>query len=261
MTMPILENRVGFGELSVPEITGIKAQNAAGVWGVVGTVSEVAAMKKVGPSISAGVVGESTDGEGVRGIAHGPSAAVVGINDWAPGQPGSGANGGWFESSGGEGVRGWSKSAAHGGVVGVNTAGGAAGFFQGDVEISSGDLSINGLKVAIEIGALRNRVTQLEKIVAAYLPPLASLSVTQVTSGPMVGTKDFQLTGSGFNPGAALQVKKLDGKGGGGGFSADGFGGFTYRLGTSNLKGDVFTVWVQDTGSGQQTEHVTVAVT
>jgi hypothetical protein len=50
---------------------------------------------------------------------------VVGVNDFAPADPpGAGGNGGWFESAQGEGVRGWSKTLHHGGVVGVNTAGG-----------------------------------------------------------------------------------------------------------------------------------------
>jgi hypothetical protein len=52
-------------------------------------------------------------------------AAVVGRQSWAgDGTPGSGGNAGWFESDHGEGVRGWSKTQHHGGVVGVNTNGG-----------------------------------------------------------------------------------------------------------------------------------------
>ena len=73
------------------------------------------------------VIGESDSIEGVRGVSHGPHGGVVGINDWkGDGSPGSGGNGGWFQSSQGEGVRGWSDNPNHGGVVGVNTRGGVA---------------------------------------------------------------------------------------------------------------------------------------
>jgi hypothetical protein len=73
------------------------------------------------------VLGESPQSEGVRGVSHSPHGAVVGINDWAdPNVPGSGGNGGWFESKNGEGVRGTSNNPNHGGVVGVNTGKGIA---------------------------------------------------------------------------------------------------------------------------------------
>jgi hypothetical protein len=71
------------------------------------------------------VTGEGHDFEGVRGLSHNAHSAVVGINDYAPASPpGAGGNGAWFESAQGEGVRGQSKTFHHGGVVGVNTAGG-----------------------------------------------------------------------------------------------------------------------------------------
>lgn len=100
----------------------------------------------VGTSVSGiGVLGESQNNEGVRGVSHNPHAGVVGIND----APSPGGDGGWFESSQGEGVRGWSKNPNHGGVVGINTAGGVgvfgegriAGFFKGDVEVT-GDIRL-----------------------------------------------------------------------------------------------------------------------
>jgi len=97
----------------------------------------------------------------MRGVSHSGHGGVVGINDFAPEAPlGAGGNGGWFESSQGEGVRGWSKTAHHGGVVGVNSAGGVgvygtsddgvgihgkggrlAAYFEGDVEVT-GDLRL-----------------------------------------------------------------------------------------------------------------------
>src|SRR5438045_3391376 len=81
------------------------------------------------------VLGESDQNEGVRGVSHNAHAGVVGINDWAPvAPPGAGGNGGWFESAQGEGVRGVSKNPDHGGVVGVNTAGGIGVFGQSDTQ-------------------------------------------------------------------------------------------------------------------------------
>jgi hypothetical protein len=103
-----------------------------------------------------GVFGESKNSEGVRGVSHNAHGGVVGINDWSPSAPpGAGGNGGWFESTQGEGVRGWSKTPHHGGVVGVNTAGGVgvygegrvAGFFQGDVEVT-GDIRLTNADCA-----------------------------------------------------------------------------------------------------------------
>jgi len=58
------------------------------------------------------------------------TAAVVGVSD--SGNVDIAGNGGWFESSQGEGVRGWSKNINHGGVVGVNTGGGTAVFGTSD---------------------------------------------------------------------------------------------------------------------------------
>jgi hypothetical protein len=80
--------------------------------------------------------GDSSDPHvpGLKGVSHAANGGVVGVNDWAAaGQPpGTGGNGGWFESAQGEGVRGWSKNPNHGGVVGVNTAGGIAVFGTSD---------------------------------------------------------------------------------------------------------------------------------
>lgn len=79
------------------------------------------------------IQGESGEFEGVRGISHCEHGAVVGINDFSPASPpGHGGNGAWFESSQGEGVRGWAKNPHHGGVVGVNSAGGIAVFGTSD---------------------------------------------------------------------------------------------------------------------------------
>jgi hypothetical protein len=91
-----------------------------------------------------GVFGESKKNEGVRGVSRSGAAGVVGINESIdpklepPPRRGdiqpatSGANGGWFESTHGEGVRGWSKNRYHGGVVGINTAGGSGVYGESD---------------------------------------------------------------------------------------------------------------------------------
>jgi hypothetical protein len=124
--------------------SGARCSSDAG-YGVEGE-ARGAGIGVVGTSDSGiGVLGESKNNEGVRGVSHNPHAGVVGIND----APLPGGNGGWFESSQGEGVRGWSKNPNHGGVVGVNAAGGVgvygegrvAGFFKGDVEVT-GDIRL-----------------------------------------------------------------------------------------------------------------------
>ena len=81
----------------------------------------------------AAVFGEGRGNEGVRGISHNEHGAVVGVNDFAPDSPpGAGGNGAWFESAQGEGVRGMAKTPHHGGVVGVNSAGGIGVYGQSD---------------------------------------------------------------------------------------------------------------------------------
>ena len=101
----------------------------------------------VSDSISTPAVqGEGSRNEGIRGVSHSAYGGVVGINDSDyPSDPRllpvsflddsrliKGGPGGWFESNQGEGVRGWSKNPHHGGVVGVNTAGGFGVYGQSD---------------------------------------------------------------------------------------------------------------------------------
>src|SRR5437763_10182816 len=80
---------------------------------------------------------------GVRGTSHYSHGGVVGINKWTPKKAGGGGNGGWFESSQGEGVRGWAKTPFHGGVVGVNTAKGVGVFGTSDGEGVHGETTSN----------------------------------------------------------------------------------------------------------------------
>jgi hypothetical protein len=90
------------------------------------------------------VQGEGSGFEGVRGISHDEHGGVVGINDGSPSSPpGAGGNGGWFESTQGEGVRGWAKNPNHGGVVGVNTAGGIGVFGTSDNNVDVWGTSVN----------------------------------------------------------------------------------------------------------------------
>ncbi len=69
-----------------------------------------------------GVLGESDQGEGVRGVGRsGGHAGVVGANS-------AGGAGVFGESASGEGVRGVGRSNGHAAVVGANSAGGAGVF-------------------------------------------------------------------------------------------------------------------------------------
>ena len=115
-----------------PNHGGVVGVNTASGIAVFGTCDDGTGV--VGESKNGrGVFGESANSEGVRGVSHSSHGAVVGVNDWpGDGTPGSGGNGGWFESTQGEGVRGISKNPNHGGVVGVNTAGGQAVFGSSD---------------------------------------------------------------------------------------------------------------------------------
>jgi hypothetical protein len=107
---------------------------AEGVHGISQTGSGVWGYTKAGTGVvgssdsGIGVVGDSTGNEGVRGVSRSAHGGVVGINEAG----GPGGNGGWFESTRGEGLRGTSKNVNHGGVVGVNTAGGIAVFGTSD---------------------------------------------------------------------------------------------------------------------------------
>jgi hypothetical protein len=84
-----------------------------------------------GPAVDAVALGDS--GEGVQAVSHSASSGVLGINDFSPADaPGEGGNGGWFHSAHGEGVRGVADNPHHGGVVGVNTAGGFGVYGQSD---------------------------------------------------------------------------------------------------------------------------------
>ncbi len=92
-----------------------------------------------------GLSESTTGGAGVMGEQKGGGAGVIG-------KSGSG-NGGYFESAQGEGVRGISHNPNHGAVVGLNDAGGDAGFFAGPVTIQgnakiSGDVLLTGADCA-----------------------------------------------------------------------------------------------------------------
>jgi hypothetical protein len=148
--------------------SGVEGESASG-WGIYGhsTTGRGVVAKSDGDyglrahsRLSAGLRASSDDGRGLEGWStraegvHGISESGSGV--WGFTKTGSGVvgtsdsgNGGWFESAQGEGVRGWSKNPHHGGVVGVNTGGGAAGFFQGNV-IVTGDISLANADCAEE---------------------------------------------------------------------------------------------------------------
>jgi hypothetical protein len=101
-----------------------------------------------------GVLGESQEAEGVRGVGH-KGAGVSGSSEkWI---------GTYGESQEFEGVRGISHSADHGGVVGINDnssgtgiygkGGRLAGFFEGDVEVT-GDIRLTSADCAEDFNVL-----------------------------------------------------------------------------------------------------------
>jgi hypothetical protein len=124
--------------------------------------SNIPAVLGQNSNVGNGVLGDSTNGEGVRGISHNPDhGGVVGVCDQDHGTgvfgicdnyrhdvAGKAVSGldistkdtgtaVFGESTNGEGVRGVSHNTSHAGVVGVNTAGGDAGFFDGHVTVTS----------------------------------------------------------------------------------------------------------------------------
>jgi len=129
-----------------PNIPAISGKNTAAGIGVFGESDSFVGV--YGESTSSfGVYGESQQSEGVRGVSHSQHGGVVGVNDNA-----QGGQGVWGECQNGEGVRGVSHS-QHGGVVGVNTAGGPAGFFEGNVTVT-GDITLTGADCAEEFDIL-----------------------------------------------------------------------------------------------------------
>lgn len=121
-------------------VVGVNTAGGIGVFGQSDANSGVAGESNNG----IGVFGESKNNEGVRGVSHSAHGGVIGVNDWSPSSPqGAGGNGGWFESTQGEGVRGWSKNPNHGGVVGVNTAGGIAVYGSSDGGVGVWGSSVN----------------------------------------------------------------------------------------------------------------------
>jgi hypothetical protein len=103
-----------------------------------------------GPEGSAaqGVLGQSQNGEGVRGVSLNGGAGVTGISSApaASAQPGV-----WGESQNGEGVHGVSHSPNAAGISGHNDKGGMGGFFDAKVVINS-DANVSGtLTVGVDI--------------------------------------------------------------------------------------------------------------
>jgi hypothetical protein len=160
----------------------------------------------------AGVVGDSQEAEGVRGVGHkgagvsgtsekwigvyGESQEVEGVR--GVGHKGAGVSGHsekWIgtygESQEAEGVRGVGhKGAGVSGTseswAGVYGKGVPAGFFEGDVDIA-GKLNVNG----VSFDSLVQRIIQLEKEVA-LLKKIPRITVSSQGAGK------FQVKGSGF---------------------------------------------------------------
>ena len=125
-----------------------ESQHWEGVHGVAHNKGAGVAGFNLGPSGAAahGIWGESQNWEGVHGIGHGQGAGVAGFND-AP--QGSAQPGIWGESQNGEGVHGVTHSPSAAAIAGFATAGGNAGYFQGNVTVT-GDVLLTGADCAEE---------------------------------------------------------------------------------------------------------------
>jgi len=146
------------------------------------------------------VIGESDSIEGVRGVSHSAHGGVVGINDWTgDGSPGSGGNGGWFQSLQGEGLRGWSQNPNHGGVVGVNTGGGIAvyGTSENSVGVWGTSESYEGMHAETKsttTAALVAYQTNASSDTAALYAKHAGNRTAAVFEGDVIVTGDIRLT-------------------------------------------------------------------
>jgi hypothetical protein len=166
--------------------TAVSGKNSAAGIGVFGESAQFEGVRGVGHSPDHGgvvgindgggdgVFGESNTFEGVRGIGHSPDhGGVVGTNDGGGdgvfGQSNGNGRGVSGFSEGGQGVYGHSVTQAgvvgesdqfdgvfgishsnqHAGVTGNNTAGGMAGFFDGNVVVT-GDVTLTGADFAEE---------------------------------------------------------------------------------------------------------------
>jgi hypothetical protein len=153
------------------------------------------------------VLGESDQNEGVRGVSHNAHGGVVGINDWSPASPpGAGGNGGWFESSQGEGVRGWAKTPHHGGVVGVNTAGGIGVFGQ-----SNTNTGVVGESTAGNGGWFESQQTEGVRGVSHNPDHGGVVGICAAANG--IGVFGFCDDGTGTLPGTGVFGKSSGGEG------------------------------------------------
>jgi hypothetical protein len=117
--------------------SGVLGESYLGLNGVYGKSATVGGNGVLGEhSVSGnGVTGQtasqSADNAGVRGVNTGKGPGVYGLGDGNTGVVGKSTNfnGGWFESSQAEGVRGICHNPNHGGVVGVSDQNNGIGVF------------------------------------------------------------------------------------------------------------------------------------
>lgn len=183
-------------------------------------------------SDGAGVVGTSALNDGVRGFTTSSNhAGVIGVNDnVGNGIIGRGRGTGVFglhtgddgagvvgTSDQNDGVRGFSASNAHSGVVGTNTgrgvgvlgvcAQGLAGKFEGNVLVT-GSLTVHG----VSIQSLLDRIQQLEQ--KAPTGPMPAAFVGAGVETPAGGLSILRIRGSNFQAAEtvrlAITTKKTD---------------------------------------------------
>ena len=148
-------------------------------------------------SAGPGVFGDSAKGEGVRGVSHSPvHGGVVGTCD-------NEAAGVFGESTKGEGVRGVSHSADHAAVVGTNDNAAGVGIFGKGKRLAGqfdGNVDVKGsLHVqGVDVGTLVQRIVQLEQqgtSVGQLVQRVGSLEQTVSALQSQLNTATSNLTG------------------------------------------------------------------
>ena len=135
-----------------------------------------------GPAGSAaqGVLGQSQNWEGVRGVSLNGGAGVAGFSNAPAPSPQPGV---WGESQNGEGVHGLSHSPNAAGISGHNDNGGLGGFFDANVEINA-DLTVNGKLSLSGFGDLLSNLQGISQTLQALVQEVNQLQNAEQPQGP-----------------------------------------------------------------------------